>query len=49
MPSVSYSIEMSVDDRLTKYVKEANKHKHNENTILSRTEAISDLLTKAGF
>ncbi len=47
MPGVSYSIELSVDERLIKYIKAVNKERHD--WIVSRTEAIADLLQKAGF
>ena len=47
MASVSYSIEQTVDDRLTKYQKATNKIR--KIPLESRTEVIHDLLTKAGF
>ena len=50
MPSVSYSVEMSVDDRLLKYIEETNKtRKGNTITLNSRTDGIDSLLNKAGF
>jgi len=49
MPSVSFSVEMSVDDRLTKFTKSYNKNKISKQQIDSRTEAIDKLLNKAGF
>ena len=47
MPSVSYSIELTVDERLMKYMKAENKHR--KIPLESRTEIIHNLLTKAGF
>ena len=50
MASVSYSIEQTVDDRLTKFVKDFNrKNKIEGMEIESRTDAINYLLRKAGF
>ena len=47
MPSVSFSVEVSVDERLSKYIKETNAKKKTE--LRSRADGIDNLLTKAGF
>ena len=47
MASVSFSVEVSVDERLAKYQKEANRNKKIK--LESRTDTISELLQKAGF
>ena len=47
MPSVSCSLEVSVDERLSKYIRVTNAKKKTE--LKSRTDGIDDLLTKAGF
>jgi hypothetical protein len=47
LPSVSFSMETSVDNRLKKYMKEINKTKKTQ--LKFRTDGIDNLLSKAGY
>ena len=49
MPSVSFSVELSVDDRLTRYKTATNRKKIKNKQLISRADTIDDLLKKVGY
>ncbi len=49
MASVSFSVELTVSERLDKYCKNINSKRDPKRILDSRTKGIDDLLKKAGF